>query len=151
MILYVRKRELPKKTISDEALDALLAGLAETGDETSAPPVVNLYRLEKEKERRRSDRQLRMTAAAAVASMLLSLAAFLLLLREMALYRNEILRLPAVAELLEQWRVFESAYGEGIGAALAVAAAAALAGYVLCAALLLKNRDRIPLLRGESR
>lgn len=132
---------------AEEKLDLLLAAMAEEGqrekaapESVPAPPVVNLYRLSREKERRESDRQLLMTAAAAVVSMLLTIVAAAVLLRLATAHRSEIVRLPEVAAFLHRSSAFRAAYGQQTAIAVAAGALLLMAGCVIGGVLLIRRR-----------
>lgn len=139
-----------KQTLSDERLDVLLACMSQdSGGEEEAlqPPVINLYRLEREKERRRSDRQLKITAAAASISVLLTTIITAILLNTLSAHSRQILQIPAVSKAYWHFRWFLLIYGRETGAAAMTIFALIVLGYLFCAVLLVKNRDKILKLR----
>lgn len=136
-----------KQPLSDERLDALLASLREEGaaetEENIKPPVINLYRLEREKERRRSDAQLKLTAAAVSVSVLLTTIITTVLLKLLWANTGQILQIPAIAKAYGEIRWFFLIYGREIGAIALTFFTLTVLGYLLCAVLLVRNRDKI--------
>lgn len=143
-----------KQTVSDEHLDALLASMREEGaaetEDTIKPPVINPYRLEREKERRRSDRQLKLTAAAVSVSVLLTTILTTVLLKLLSANSGQLLKIPAVAKVYFSIRWFFLIYGRQISAIALTLFALMVLGYLLCAVLLVKNRDEILAFRKNS-
>lgn len=138
------------QTVSDEHLQRLLAFMTEEGNRDSeyqtqlpSPPVINLYRLECEKARRDSDRQLKITAAATVISVLLTTLIIALSLRYVSAHLTELLHLPAAAQFLQVW----SRYGQGVGMLLMTAAAFTAVGSLICAVLMVRHKDQLTFLR----
>lgn len=136
-----------KQPLSDERLDALLACMSEEGaaetEESLKPPVINLYRLEREKERRRSDAQLKLTAAAVSISVLLTTVITAVLLKLLSANTQQLLQIPAIAKAYMEIRWFWLIYGREIGVITLTGFALMVLGYLLCAVLLIKNRDKI--------
>ena len=134
---------------AEERLNRLLAAMAEEGqrekdvpESIPVPPVVNLYRLSREKERRESDRQLRMAAAAAVVSVLLTIVAVAVLLRLTLAHRDVIVRLPEVAAFLHRGGAFWAAYGQQTVTAVAAGTLLLVTGCVIGSVLLIRRRSQ---------
>lgn len=138
--------------ISDERLDELLSSMncENDADENLRPPVINIYRLDRERERRQSDLQLKITAAAAAISALLTTIILALSLNMLSVHSKEIMRIPAISNAYFNLRYFVLFYGREIGAVCIAAAVLIVSGYILCAVLLVKNRDKISILRQNS-
>ena len=141
-------------TLTDESLEQRLSAMTQEGirdasqeEELPAPPIVNLYRLEREAERRRDDRALKLTAAAAVISVLLMTLTVTAAAVWTTAHGEEIRRLPTVARMLGFWQD----YGRELTAGLTAAAAMTLLGSLVCAVLLIKHRDMLPFLRDNRR
>lgn len=132
--------------ISDERLDALLESMRAEGaveEEALQPPVMNPYRLEREKERRRSDRQLKLTAAAISVSILLTSVISAVLLHMLSAHSGQILAIPAISKAYWDFRCFLLIYVPEAGAAVMTIFTLIVLGYLLCAVLLVKNKDKI--------
>lgn len=130
-----------KLLISDQQLEQMLLSLREEENTAVQPPVVNTFRLEMEKERRRSRIQLEIVTIAAFVSVIstavFTAVFFRFMLPEMIAYsdrrtRGYFLSLKSAAEAA--FRQFGSIF---IAIALAV-----LMGYIFSAVLLIAKRDR---------
>lgn len=131
--------------ISDAQLEQLLSSIhSENGEEENLrPPVINIYRLEREKERRRSDFQLKITAAAAAISVLLTTIILAVWLNLLSAHSKEIMMIPEISNAYLNLMYFVSLYGREIGVVCITAAVFVVLGYILCAVLLVKNRNKI--------
>ncbi len=135
--------------ISDERLEQLLSSMhRENGEEENLrPPVINTYRMECERARRQSDLQLRITAAAAAISVLLTTIIIAVSFNMLSAHSKEIMMIPEISNAYINLMYFVSLYGREIGAVCTMVAVFIVSGYILCAVLLFKNRDKISVPR----
>lgn len=134
-----------RQELSDERLEAMLRSSA--AEDMPRPPVVNTYRLEREKARRQDGRQLWLTAAAVWISMLLTAALAAAGKPYLSAYGQILLQNPRIAKAYVYLKMIPMVYGRELLTAALVLLSLCMAGYILCGVLLMKERSRPVTLR----
>lgn len=133
--------------ISDERLDEMLKSMnsekSENSDENLRPPVINEYRLEKERLRRQKRTQAIAVSIVVAISTIVTTVCGLILLEiyspQIDRFMDEFSRSAAYKNIENFMRI----YGNGIGIAFVIMLVLLVICYSLGAVLLVKNKDKI--------
>ncbi len=133
--------------MTDERLEELLMAMNSEKSENSGnnlkPPVINVYRLEKERLRRQKRTQVIVVSIVVVISMIVTTVCGFILLKIYSPQIDKFMDEFSQSAAYENIEKFIRIYGAGIGIALVLMLVLLVICYSLGTVLLVKNKDKI--------